>query len=129
MDFRGESADLFLEFTNDEGMHVLVVRACEVIGIGGFGRDVAEGGHQLFAFGGGENALLRQGAGKGLRALTIREDQFAVEAQRAREPLEDFGRTGFESAPPEFHGYFCSIARTLMGRPIRLINPRASFWS
>src|SRR5579862_4980459 len=66
-----------------------------------------------------------------LRALNIRVNQPPVEIERSGEALENFRRPFLESPAPEFHFRlalrFFSNARTCMGSPIRLMNPRASF--
>src|SRR5579862_452126 len=74
-----------------------------------------------------------------LRALNIRVNQPPVEIERSGEALENFRRPFLESPAPEFHfrlaflalflWEFFKSARTCIGNPIRLINPRASFWS
>ncbi len=70
-----------------------------------------------------------------LRAANIGIDQPPVEIQRPGESLEDFRRPRFKPPAPQLHDLApedfaaASPARTLIGSPIRLMKPSASFWS
>jgi len=62
-------------------------------------------------------------------------DQPPVEVQRVTESLEDFTGSGLESPPRASYGLagrepaLRSARANLDRRPIKLINPNASFWS
>src|SRR5579884_1048018 len=144
MNFSGERTGFFAQLANDKGVDVLVARAVEVMRILGFAGDFIEGGKQPIAFFAGQDALARQSSCKSLRAFGIGKDEITIEMERSGKLFKDLRRPGFESSAPELHGdqrfascttlrepsgRSCSRARTLMGRPTRLMKPRASFWS
>ena len=63
--------------------------------------DGVEGGDDLRALHGGENAGAFESPGESLRAADIGVDEAAVEIQRAGKALEDFRRTSFKTSSPE----------------------------
>src|ERR1700722_7416850 len=75
-----------------------------------------------------QDADLFQRPCKGLRAAQIGVEQAPVEVERSGESLEDVRRPIGEAPAPQLHLDFpASAARTLIGRPIRLMKPSASF--
>jgi hypothetical protein len=70
---------------------------------GGFLRMLFERGDEALALLGGEDAGAFERPRKGLRAAHIGIQQLFVKVQGAREALEDFRRSAFEPAAPQFH--------------------------
>src|SRR5437764_1252668 len=107
------------------------------MGRSGFGANRVECVDDLRALVRGQNPDPFERARERLRSADIALDQPAVEVQRVTESLEDFAGPGLEPSAPELHMVLAgleacvtfSAARTLIGRPIKLINPNASFWS
>ena len=80
-----------------------------------------------------------------LRAADIGVDQAPVEMERAGEALENLRGPALEAPAPELHACAAGLPRCqrscsdppsrferrphLIGRPIRLMKPSASFWS
>ena len=120
----GYRAGMLLQLADDVGVDVF---------IGGIGVDrllanFVEGGDNLCALFPGQDADALQRARERLRATDIGVHEPPVEIERPRETLEDLGRSRFKTPAPEFHlGLPAMAARTLMGRPTRLMKPRASF--
>jgi hypothetical protein len=127
VDLFGQRAHPRLQLADDERVHVLVAGPFEVR----LRADLLEGCDDARAFLGAEDPDPLQRPREGLRAANIRVEQAAVEMERTREALEHFRGPRFEPAAPELHAdcLAASAARTLMGRPMRLMKPSASFWS
>src|ERR1700728_1779124 len=123
-------AHFFAQFADDECMDIFIHCGLEIIGVVRFPRDLIEGRQQLPAFHAGHNSGSRQSPRKRLRSFYINEHELAVEMERTGELLEDLRGPALESAAPKLHEEDCrSEARTLIGRPIKLMKPNASFWS
>ncbi len=75
-----------------------------------------------------EDADAFQRPREGLRAANIGVEQAPVEMERPGESLEDVRRAVREASAPQLHLAFpARAARTLIGRPMRLMKPSASF--
>ncbi len=125
-------AGRFLELANDEGVNILVGRPVEKPRLGRLGENTVEGLVNAAALGGAQNPDALQRRGERLRADDVGLEQPAVEIERTREALEQLGRPFFKTASPQLHDFFApetTAARTLIGRPTRLMKPAASFWS
>ena len=129
VDLIGHRPRLLLQLADDQRVDVLVGGALVKRRGGRIGADLLEGADNRRALFGGEDADLFERAGEGLRAAYIGIDQPPVEIERAGEALEDLRWSGFETSAPELHLAFAARARTLMGSPMRLMKPSASFWS
>jgi len=134
VDLVGHLAGPFLQFADDERVDVFVRSARVELRIGRFFEDALEGLHDLRALAGRQDADPFERAREGLGAADIGLDQPPVEIERSRKSLENFRRSGFETSAPKLHFVpaaleASSAARTLIGSPIRLIKPKASFWS
>ena len=130
VDFIGHGAGALLQLPYDQRVNVLVRGAFVEPRRGGFFAYLVERGNDGLALRGGQDAHPLQRPREGLRTPYIGVDQAPVEVQRSRKAFEDLGRPGFKSAAPELHLDCAALAaRTLIGRPIRLMKPSASFWS
>src|ERR1035437_3187941 len=115
---------MLLQLADDVGVDVFIGG----VGVDRFLADLVEGGCYPRALFGGQNADALQRARERLRATDIGVHEPPVEIERPRETLEDLGRSRFKTPAPQFHlSLPARAARTLMGRPIRLMKPRASF--
>ena len=87
-------------------------------------------GYQLLAFIGRQDAYVLQRSSERLRSAAIGVEKLFIEMQRTGEALENFGRAGGEATAPQFHFFAAAAAcaRTLIGSPIKLMKPSASFW-
>ncbi len=83
-----ERADFVPQFSNDKGVDVFVLRSVEIFRISRFAGDFSKSIDEFAAFLGQSDALLREGAGEGLRTCYVSENQFAIKAQRSRKALE-----------------------------------------
>src|SRR5688500_15499954 len=129
MDLICEPTGFLFQLADDERVNVLVIGAFVEPRIAGVCRECLERSHQLRHFVVRENADAPERTRERLRSANIGENQAFVEVQGPGEPFKRLRRPLLESATPEFHFADFSKARTLIGRPIQLINPSASFWS
>src|SRR5579862_6701987 len=115
-------------------MNVFIARVLEKLRRPGFFAQTLERRDNFTGFGGGQNPHTLQRPGKRLRATNVDVHQPPIEMEGTRKPLENLGWPFLESAAPQLHTDFLAVlpaafstaARTWIGSPIRLMNPRAS---
>ena len=128
MDLVGHLAGPLLQLADDQRVYVLIGGAFIEGGGARVHADLLEGIHNLRPLFRRQDADALQGAREGLRAADIALDQPAIEVQGVAEALEHLARSAFKPPAPELHFPLPpSAARTLMGSPMRLMKPSASF--
>ena len=119
---------LRLQLADDEGVDVFVGWRPEIVRVSASWRDRVERGDDLLALAGGQNADRVQERARTPASRGFGKDQPPVEMERSREPLEDLRGPVSKRPPQSFMAlHFLSKACTLMGSPIRLMKPSASF--
>ena len=137
VDLVGQAAHALFELADDHGVDIFVGCPGEELRLASLVADRVESGYELRPFRRRQDADAFERPRERLRAADVRVDQPPVEVERTGKPLEDFRGTFLEPAAPELHTdffldfllAFITAARTWIGSPIRLMNPRASFWS
>ncbi len=120
VDLVGHLAGPFLQFADDQRVHVFIGGAFVERGEQRLGADRVERRDDFFPLRGAQNADTLQGSGECLRAANIRVDQPAVEIERSAEALENFARSGFKTAAPELHTEISSPPGTASASCVRL---------
>ncbi len=133
MDFIGQSAHAILQLADHQRVNVFVGSFFVERWVLRIFRDCVECGDQLVPFFSRQDADAFERSRERLRAADVGSEQPAIEMERSGEALEDLRGTLSKAASPELHtdffADFLSDARTWIGRPIRLMKPRASRWS
>ena len=136
VDLVGEPTDPLPQLTNDQGVDVFVGRAAKNSGLRASSRiasNAATSRARSADVGYPRSSSARANACEPRMSASI---SLRSKCERTGKPLEDFRGTFLEPSAPEFHfassstcssTAFMTAARTWIGSPIRLMNPRASF--
>ena len=128
VDLVGDRAGALFQLADDQRVDVFIGGAIEKRGAGRVVTDFVERCNDGCALVSRKDTNALQRPRESLRAANIGVEQAPVEMERSRESLEDVRRPVGEASAPQLHLDFpWRAARTLIGRPIRLMKPRASF--